>query len=126
MFFRSYLFWTVTLFFVHSAIRLGAFGPNAAAVLGSVPAPDQLAADLSLAFAVVAFLALSGSFGLRLAAVIGIGVTILAPFAGSVPSTDLALAHWPEVAIVVVGLLLVLLQWTGSFARPTRHEAATA
>ena len=127
VFFRSYLFWTVTLLFVHDAIKLGAFGPDAAAVLGPVPAPDQLAADLSLAFAVVSFLALSGSFGLRLAAIIGIAVSILAPFATAVPTTELVLAHLSEVAIVAIGLLLILLQGIGSLSRGARRrEAATA
>ena len=31
VFFRSYLFWTLTLLFVRDAVRLGAFGPDAAA-----------------------------------------------------------------------------------------------
>jgi hypothetical protein len=124
VFFRSYLFWTLTLLFVRDAVRLGAFGPDAAAVLGPVSAPDQQAADLSLAFAAVSFLALSGSFGLRLAAVIGVAVSILAPYAGTVPTTDLLLAHLPEVAVVGVGVLLILLQGTGWLGRARRQEPA--
>jgi hypothetical protein len=124
VFFRSYLFWTLTLLFVRDAVRFGAFGPDAAAVLGPVSAPDQQAADLSLAFAVVSFLALSGSFGLRLAAVIGVGVSILAPYAGAVPTTDLVFSHIPEIAVVGVGVLLILLQGTGSLGHARRREPA--
>jgi hypothetical protein len=72
----------------------------------------------------VSFLALSGSFGLRLAAVIGVGVSILAPYAGAVPTTDLVFAHIPEVAVVGVGILLILLQGTGSLGRNRRREPA--
>jgi hypothetical protein len=127
VFFRSYLFWTLTLLFVRDAVTLGAFGPDAAAVLGPVGTADMQAANLSLAFAVVSFLALSGSFGLRLAAVIGVAVSILAPFASAVPTTDLVLAHLPEVGVVAVGVLLILLQWTGSLGRSARrHETAVA
>ena len=50
LFFRSYLFWTLTLVFVLEAVRLGAFGPDAAAVLGPVAAADPASANLSLAF----------------------------------------------------------------------------
>ena len=124
--FRSYLFWTLTLFFVHDAVVLGAFGPDAAAVLGPVAAPDSQAANLSVAFAVVSFLALSGSFGLRLAAVLGVAVSVFAPFATAVPTTELVLAHVPEVGLVAIGVLLLLLQGSFGRSRVRRADVVTA
>jgi hypothetical protein len=140
--FRSYLFWVLLLLFLRDTITLGAFGPNAAASLGSpVPAPDPQAANASLAFAVITSLALSGSIGLRVAAVVSATVIMLAPFAGVPPTTELAAAHLPEVSVVAVGILLLLLQWGGSLGtanvhqmtppaseppRPTTHQAAPA
>ena len=141
--FRSYLFWTLLLLFLRDAVSLGAFGPAAAATLGSpAPAPDPQAANASLAFAVITFLALSGSLGLRVDAVIGAAITILLPLvAVAGPSTDLLTARLPEVTVIAVGLLLLLVQWGGSLSapsvhasvmpeeaapRPTTHEAAPA
>jgi hypothetical protein len=122
LFFRAYLFWTLTLVFALDAVRFGAFGPDAAAVLGPVPATDLLSAHLSLAFAAVSFFAIGGSLGLRTAAVIGITVTLLAPYATAVPTTELVTQHATEVAVVVVGLLLLLLQATGVLARAPRER----
>ena len=123
--FRSYLFWTLLLLFLSDALALGAFGPDAAAALGApAPAPNPQAADASLAFAVIAFFALSGSLGLRVAAVIGAGVTILLPLVGPVPTADLAMAHLPEVSVIGVGLLFLLVQWGGSFAPAATHAPA--
>lgn len=122
LFFRSYLFWTLTLVFALQAVRLGAFGPDAAAVLGTAVAPDAASAHLSLGFAVVSFLAIGGSLGLRLAAVIGITVALLAPYATAVPTTELALAHLTEIAVVAIGLVLLVLQASGALSRPPRER----
>jgi len=121
LFFRSYLFWTLTLVFALDAVRLGAFGPDAAAVLGPVPAADLLSAHMSLAFAVVSFLAIGGSLGLRTAAVIGIAVTLLAPYAAAIPTADLVTQHATEIAVVAIGLILLLLQASGALSRPRRE-----
>lgn len=122
LFFRSYLFWTLTLVFALEAARLGAFGPDAAAAFGPAAAPDLASAHLSLGFAVVSFLAIGGSLGLRLAAVIGIAVSLLAPYANAVPTTELALAHLTEIAVVAIGLVLLVLQATGALSRPPRQR----
>jgi hypothetical protein len=138
--FRSYLFWTLLLLFLKDAATLGAFGPESAAFFGTPAAPVPQAANASLAFALIALLALSGSLGLRLAAVIGAAVSLLAPYASSAPA-DMLTAHLPEVGVVAVGILLLLVQWGGSVAtssaphqpeahepppRPTTQEAAAA
>ena len=122
LFFRSYLFWTLTLVFVLEAVRLGAFGPDAAAVLGPVAAADPASANLSLAFAVVAFLSIGGSLGLRLAAVIGMTVALLAPYVTTTPTTQLVMAHLTEIAVVAIGFVLLLLQATGALSRPPRER----
>jgi len=123
LFFRSYLFWTLTLVFALDAVRFGAFGPDAAAVVGPVAAADLVSAHLSLAFAVVSFLAIGGSLGLRTAAVIGIAVTLLAPYATAIPTADLIVAHATEVATVAIGLLLLVLQASGVLSRAPRERA---
>ncbi len=121
-FFRSYLFWTLTLLFALDAVRLGAFGPDAAAVVGPVPAADPASAHLALGFAVISFLAIGGSFGLRLAAVIGIAVYLLAPYASAVPTSDLIAAHATELGVVAIGLVLLILQASGVLSRPPRER----
>jgi hypothetical protein len=120
LFFRSYLFWTLTLLFALDAVRLGAFGPDAAAVVGPVPAADPVAANLSLAFAAIAFLSIGGSLGLRTAAVIGIAVQLLAPYAATIPTTELVVAHLTELAVVAIGLVMLVLQASGALSRPAR------
>jgi hypothetical protein len=122
--FRSYLFWTLLLLFLKDAAVLGAFGPDAAAYFGTPAAPVPEAANATLAFALITLLALSGSLGLRVAAVIGAAVSLLAPFAGT-PTVDTLVAHLPEVAIVGVGLLLLLVQWGGGVSSST-HDAPHA
>lgn len=122
LFFRSYLFWTLTLLFALEAVRLGAFGSDAAAVVGPAAAADLGSAHLSLGFAVVSFLAIGGSLGLRLAAVIGMTVALLAPYATAVPTTDLVTAHLTEIAVVAIGFVLLLLQATGALSRPPRER----
>ena len=121
--FRSYLFWTLTLVFALDAVRFGAFGPDAAAVVGPVASADLVSAHLSLAFAVVSFLAIGGSLGLRTAAVVGIAVTLLAPYASAIPTADLIVAHATEVATVAIGLVLLLLQASGVLSRAPRERA---
>lgn len=121
--FRAYLFWTLTLIFALDSVRLGAFGPDAAAVVGPVAPADLISAHLSLAFAVVSFLAIGGSLGLRTAAVIGIAITLLAPFANTIPTADLISAHATEVAVVAIGLILLVLQASGVLARTPRERA---
>jgi hypothetical protein len=124
--FRSYLFWTLLALFLKDAAVLGAFGPDAAGYFGTPATPVPQAANASLAFALITLLALSGSLGLRLAAVIGTAVTLLAPFAGS-PTTETVAAHLPEVAVVAVGLLLLLVQWGGGgVASSSTHGSAPA
>ena len=139
--FRSYIFWTLLLLFLKDAAVLGAFGPNIAGFFGTPATPVPQAANASLAFALIALLSLSGSLGLRVAAVIGAAVSLLAPYAGS-PTVETLMAHVPEVAVVVVGLLLLLVQWGGggvasssmhdapgtheATPRPTTQEAAAA
>ncbi len=121
-FFRSYLFWTVMLLFARDAVRLGAFGPDAAAVVG-VSAPDLQAAYLSLGFAIVAFLAIGGSAGLRLAAIIGIALSLLGPYATGIPTVEMVKSHIPEVAVVAVGILLFVMRATGILNHPRRDTA---
>jgi hypothetical protein len=137
--FRSYLFWTLLLLFLKDAAVLGAFGPEIAGFFGTPATPVPQAANASLAFALIALLALSGSLGLRVAAVIGAAVSLLAPYAGDATAETLA-THVPELAVVAVGLLLILVQWGGGIgsaamhgsamqetpARPTTPEAAAA
>jgi hypothetical protein len=119
--FRSYLFWTLLLLFLRDAAVLGAFGPDIAGFFGTPATPVPQAANASLAFALIALLALSGSLGLRVAAVIGAAVSLLAPYAGDATAGAL-LAHVPEVAVVAVGLLLLLVQWGGGgVASPSTH-----
>ena len=118
--FRSYLFWTLLLLFLKDAAVLGAFGPEIAGFFGTPATPVPQAANASLAFALIALLALSGSLGLRVAAVIGAAVSLLAPYAVDA-TTETVAAHVPEVAVVAVGLLLILVQWGGSLASPGVH-----
>jgi hypothetical protein len=125
--FRSYLFWTVALLFLYQATVAGAFGPQAmAAINAPVVTLQPDAAYASLAFAVVALLALVRSAGLRFAAVIGPAIYMLAPLAVAELNSDTIAAYAPQLAVVAVGLALVVLQMGAGRVAVIRHRALEA
>lgn len=122
--FRSYLFWTIGVRFLYQAVAGGAFGPLAVAAIHAPPAPaDASAGFASLAFAVIAFLALGRSLGLRIAAVVGPAVYLMAPLVAE-PTQQALEAHWPEAAIVVLGAFLLLLQASVDRPAAVAHPVA--
>ena len=122
--FRSYLFWTVGVLFLYRAVAAEAFGPEVAAAIHAPPVPANAeAAYASLAFAVIAFLALGRSLGLRIAAVVGPAVYLMAPLLAA-PSQEALQTHWPEVAIALLGAFLLLLQASVGRPLPVAHPVA--
>jgi len=122
--FRSYLFWTIGVLFLYRAVAAEAFGPEVAAAIHAPPVPANAeAAYASLAFAVIAFLALGRSLGLRIAAVVGPAVYLMAPLLAA-PSQEALQTHWPEVAIALLGAFLLLLQASVGRPLPVAHPAA--
>ncbi len=122
--FRSYLFWTLGVLFLYRAVAGGAFGPEVVAAVHAPPAPaDASAAYASLAFAIIAFLALGRSLGLRIAAVVGPAVYLLAPLVAA-PSQQALEVYWPEAVIVLLGAFLLLLQSRVSRPLPVAHPVA--
>jgi hypothetical protein len=125
--FRSYLFWTIGVYFLYAAITKGALGPQVIDILhlSPVSAPSE-AAYVDLAFAVIGLVAVFvGSMGLRFAAVAGPTIYVLAPIAVLEPATVSTLAaHAPIAAIYGLGVFYFILQL--GFGRPSfaeRHAA---
>ena len=126
--FRSYLFWTIGVYFLYGAITKGALGPVAIDTLhlSAVTAPAE-AAYADLVFAVMGLVAVFvGSTGLRFAAVAGPAIYILAPIAVLEPaSVSTLIAHAPIAAIYGLGIFYFILQ--AGFGRPSvaEHHPAT-
>lgn len=129
VFFRSYLFWTIGVFYLYGAITKGALGQAAIDTLHlqAVPASSE-AAYADLAFAVIALLAVVlGGVGLRLAAVLGPAIFVLAPIAIAEPATVSTLtAHAPLAAIYGLGIVFFILQLGAGRAPVIRHRSADA
>jgi hypothetical protein len=111
--FRSYLFWTIGIYFLYGAITKGALGPQVAEMLhlSPVAAPPE-AAYADLAFAVLGLVAVFvGSMGLRFAAVAAPSIYVLAPIAILEPATVATLtAHAPTAAIYGLGIVYLIIQ----------------
>ncbi|HVY18774.1 MAG TPA: DUF6790 family protein [Bauldia sp.] len=125
--FRSYLFWTIGVYFLYGAITRGALGPQVVDMLHLSPvaaAPEAAYADL--AFAVIALVAVFvGSMGLRFAAVAGPTIFVLAPIAVVEPATLATLtAHAPTAAIYGLGVFYFIVQL--GFGRPSFAERHTS
>ncbi|HVY18773.1 MAG TPA: DUF6790 family protein [Bauldia sp.] len=108
--FRAYLLFVVALLFLDKAAGAGLFGPDAAAAVHGAGPASLPAGWAYLAFAILGLLALSRSIGLRAAAVAGPSVYLLGPLVASVPANAQAQASAPEVAVVLAGAFLLLLQ----------------
>jgi len=125
--FRSYLFWTIGVYFLYGAITKGALGPAVIDTLHLSPvAASPEAACIDLVFAVIGFAGfLVGSLGLRFAAVIGPAIYVLAPIAIGEPATVSTLtAHAPIAAIYGLGIFYFILQL--GVGRPSvEHHSAT-
>ena len=125
--FRSYLFWTIGVYFLYGAITKGALGPAVIDTLHLSPvAASPEAAYIDLVFAVIGFAGfLVGSLGLRFAAVIGPAIYVLAPIAIGEPATVSTLtAHAPIAAIYGLGIFYFILQL--GVGRPSvEHHSAT-
>jgi len=106
--FRCYLLFVVVLLFLDKATGAGLFGPEAAAAVHGGGTASVPAAYACLAFAIIGLLALSRSPGLRAAAVAGPSVYLLGPLVAAVPGDVRAEA--PDVAVVLAGAFLLLLQ----------------
>jgi len=125
--FRSYLFWTIGVYFLYGAITKGALGPVVIDTLHLTPvtaSPEAAYIDLVFAvFGLAGFLV--GSLGLRFAAVIGPSIYVLAPIALGEPATVATLtAHAPIAAIYGLGIFYFLLQL--GVGRPSvEHHSAT-
>jgi hypothetical protein len=115
--FTGYLFFPIGLLFLAKAIAAGGFGGEAVNWL-KVPAETASpeAAYACLAFAAIAFLALARNIGLRAAAVLGPAIYTMAPLLAAEPTIDALNAHGAEIAIVLIGAVLLLLQ--ASIYRP--------
>jgi hypothetical protein len=123
--FGSYLFFAICLLFLHQAVLRGIFGPEAIATIRGTALPvDQADAYASLAFAVIAFLALSHSTGLRIAAVVGPAIYMLGPLATQPLTQATVEANAPQLAIVLYGILLLPLQAGVGRARTTTSHGS--
>jgi hypothetical protein len=120
--FTGYLFFPIGLLFLAKAVAAGAFGSDAVDWL-RVPADaaSPEAAYACLAFAAIAFLALARNIGLRAAAVLGPAIYTMAPLLAAEPTVDALNAHGAEIAIVLIGAVLLLLQ--ASIDRPAPPPA---
>jgi hypothetical protein len=97
------------------------FGDMAARSIGWAPSPFQAEVGMaSLGFAVVGFLAFRGSFGLRVAAVVGPACFLLGAAAGHVHQMitthnfapgNAGVIFYTDIAIPAAGLVLLWLQY---------------
>lgn len=118
--FAWFLFFSIGVSFFYNFICHVFFGDMAARFIGWAPSPFQTEVGMaSLGFAVVGFLAFRGSFGLRIAAVVGPACFLLGAAAGHVHQMITAhnfapgnagVIFYMDIAIPVIGLVLLWLQ----------------
>jgi hypothetical protein len=118
--FAWFLLFPIGVSFFYNFVCHVFFGDMAARFIGWAPSPFQTEVGMaSLGFAVVGFLAFRGSFGLRVAAVVGPACFLLGAAAGHV--YQMITAHnfapgnagvifYTDIAIPVIGLVLLWLQ----------------
>jgi hypothetical protein len=127
-FFASYLLFALGLAFLYNFVMHVFFQETASRFIGWQPSPFETeVGTASLGFALVAFLASKGSYGLRVGAVVGPAVFLLGAAAGHVYQMATAGNFAPgnagpvfytDIAVPLLGFLFLLLQRRYAVGRP--------
>lgn len=119
-FFASYLLFALGFAFLYNFVMHVFFQETASRFIGWQPSPFETeVGTASLGFALVAFLAVRGSYGLRVGAVVGPAIFLLGAAAGHVYQMATAgnfapgnagAVFYTDIAVPLLGFLFLLLQ----------------
>jgi len=125
---RWFLFFSIGVSFLYNFVMHVFFGAMAARFIGWADSPFQAEVGFaSLGFALIGFLAFRRPYDMRLAAVLGPAVFLLGAAGGHVYQMiatgnfapgNAGPIFWTDIAIPVIGLLLLFLQYR--LGRPRR------